>query len=240
MKCSKLDQERVIPPDTADKSETSTLLKLVYQQLERAESSLIMDKSAWEEINSLFDVDGPIAKCLQDLPKSPGHNALSVGEALSVLKWQLLWFLVQISAPDKIRELCDELGAVHQATADLAANLRARKSIGRVLDLDPVLSALDEFVRVVEVSRKRWGSKRGPKTAREFVREVIQVVEIYIGSRVGMGRKRGAPADVVRQIIEIIDPTIGKSTIEEALKARSRETSGSAPKGRGEIKRQKR
>ncbi len=103
----------------------------------------------------------------------------------------------------------------------MAANIRARKLIGRILDLDPVLSALDEFARLVEVRRKQWGSKR---TAREFVREAIMIVEIYIGARVGIGSKRGTPADGVRQIIGIMDPSIGSGTIDEALKARSKET----------------
>jgi hypothetical protein len=112
------------------------------------------------------------------------------------------------------------------------------------LDLDPVLTALDEFMRVVEDARERTKIKRGHKTGREFVRRVIQIVEVYIGARVGTAGKRGTPADGVRQIIEIIDPAIGKSTIEEALKDRSKETSALQQRHpsnrRSEIKRRKR
>jgi hypothetical protein len=44
--------------------------------------------------------------------------------------------------------------------------------------------------------------------------------------------KRDTPADVVRKIVKIMDPTIGGGTITGALKARSKE--------RGEIRNRKR
>src|SRR5258707_1685827 len=174
MASGKMAENDPAASDDAERADQiSTLLKLVRQNLAGVESWLTMDKSGWEEINGLFDADGPIAKCLQHLPKFSGHNALSVGEALAALKHRFLGYIVQISESDKFREICDELGAVRRETADLAANIRARKLIGRILDLDPVLSALDEFARLVEVRRKHWGSKR---TAHEFVREAIMIL----------------------------------------------------------------
>jgi hypothetical protein len=103
--------ERVIPHDTAHPQESSTLLKFVHRNLPGVQSWLSMEQSAWEEINSLFDVDGRIAKCLEHLPKSPGHNGFSVREVLAVLKFQYFWHVAQISKPDVFREAYDELRA---------------------------------------------------------------------------------------------------------------------------------
>jgi hypothetical protein len=209
----RLDAERELP----------ALIKRASEQIASVERALSLDQSAWEEINSLFDVDGPVAKCLRRLPRAPNHNVLSVGDVLTLLKSNYLHHLALISGADEVRMLCDEFDAVRRETSAFAASLQRYKLVGSLLP--PILSALDEFIGDIEFRRRILGGKRGPKTPRKFVRETILVVEIYIGARVGMGTKRGTPADGFRQLIEIIDPSIGKSTIEEVLKARSKEHS---------------
>ncbi len=99
-------------------------------------------------------------------------------------------------------------------------------------DFDALLAALDDFVGFIAAERKRSVGKRGRKTPRFFVEAIIDVIEEYIGAKVKRSSKRGTPADVVHKIVEIMDPAIGKGTIDEALKARL--------KAFGEIKRQKR
>jgi hypothetical protein len=202
--------------------------------LAKIESRLVQDQtdqSAWEEMNTLFGPDGPIADCLHHLSKSAGHDALSMDEALTLLKAQFLAHAIKNSTTDTVRKACDELDAVHQNTVDFAASIRTRKLVGYLLDLGPVLSALDDFSRTVEAKRRQMGGdKRGPKTGRAFVHAVIQVVEMYIGGKVGMGKKGGTPADTVRRIVSITDPRIGDGTLEEALKARSKEIAAIAAK----------
>jgi len=127
-------RERAILLDTTD--QRSTLLKLVHRDLARMESMLAMGQSAWEEVNSLFGVDGRIAAWLRRLPQS--HDCLLLDEALTILKARFVAYAVRVSSPDMVRKISDELGAVQQEATNFAASIRSRALAGRIVDLNPV------------------------------------------------------------------------------------------------------
>ena len=73
-------------------------------------------------------------------------------------------------------------------------------------DLVALLAALDNFTGFVAAKRKRLVGKRGPKTQRHLVEQIIEIIEEYLGAKVKRSGKRGTPADVVRKIVDAVRP----------------------------------
>jgi hypothetical protein len=199
--------------------------------------------------NPLLQIDGPVARLLKGLPQSPrNHDELRLNEALGAIGFF-------VDSYGQSERLDDNLGAglgqghaerkeldkFYEKAIKLATDIPGSDVLRHNWlsgpeddgppDLVALLAALDNFTGFVAAKRKRLVGKRGPKTPRHFVETIIEIIEEYIGTKVKRSSKRGTPADVVRKIIEIMDPAINSGTMDEALRARL--------KAFGEIKRRK-
>jgi hypothetical protein len=201
--------------------------------------------------NPLFQIDGPVAQLLKGLPQSPrNHDELRLTEALGAIGFIVDGYrqpthpLHDRSLPrqrhrnaeqkelDKFYEKAIKLATDIPGSDVLRHNWVSGPEDDHLPDLVALLATLDNFTGFVAATRKRLVGKRGPKTQRHLVEQIIEIIEEYIGAKVKRSIKRGTPADVVRKIVEIMDPAIDKGTIDGALRARS--------KAFGEIKRRKR
>jgi hypothetical protein len=208
--------------------------------------------------NPLFQIDGPVAQLLKGLRQSPrNHDELRLTEALGAIGFIVDGYrqpthpLHDRSLPrqrhcnakqrhrnaeqkelDKFYEKAIKLATDIPGSDVLRHNWVSGREDDRLPDLVALLATLDNFTGFVAATRKRLVGKRGPKTQRHLVEQIIEIIEEYIGAKVKRSIKRGTPADVVRKIVEIMDAAIDKGTIDGALRARS--------KAFGEIKRRKR
>ena len=187
--------------------------------------------------NKLFQIDGPVARLLTALFAST-PDELPLNDALNAIEFFVSWYK-ESAHPVYDHSLFwrqylhaqkKELDKIYDKTIELATDIRGSDALrlcwppDRENDLRPNLeawlAALKGLTMFVDAQRKRLVGKRGKKTPRQFVEAIIEIIEEYIGGKVERSTKRGAPANVVHEIVKIMDPAIGKGTIDEALRAR--------------------
>jgi hypothetical protein len=128
---------------------------------------------------------------------------------------------------DKMRQAADDLVAdiEHVGVDDLSmCFLVAGIPQAEEALIVSTLAHLRELSGWLATARKRLRSKRGPKTdvKRQFVAAVAEVVELHTGKPIAVSYKAGSLAEMVREIVAVVDPTIGPGTINEALKRHAR------------------
>lgn len=137
-----------------------------------------------------------------------------------------------------------ELERMRQVILDLAKRIRrvGGGDLGELMALmgiqsvdrsrvEKILSDLMSLSDSLAIARNKLKRKRGPNNdaARQLVRTVAALIEVTTSTRIAQSDKAGSLAETLREIVAIADPTIGRGTINEALKARARMR-------RGEIK----
>jgi hypothetical protein len=239
-------------PEAAERAETGATASQHSGQAGTATLS-----GVWPQPTTpLFQIDGQVARLLKGLlPSSRDHDELPLTDALGAIEFLHDNFLHWREPKRNLHRRQPkrtELDKIYQKATDLATDVRGCDVLRHKQrwgpenvchpDLEALLGTLDNFIRFVAAERKRLVvvGKRGPKTPRAFVEAIIQAIEDYTGTKIERSNKQGAPAVVVRKIIEIMDPAIGSGTIDEALKARSRARGEISRQKRGEIKRRKR
>jgi hypothetical protein len=205
--------------------------------------------SPWWRAEPFVEDGGAIAKLLMALSRSPrdDDDSLSLRDALDLIGFLIILYRSGHADDSELRQMRNELDNIHKKAVELIADIRACGALDDRIDqverwlgakrhtapsIECTLATLEGFAGVVAAKLERCVGKRGPKTSRYFVEAIIQTIEEYTGTKVERSNKQGAPAVVMRKIIEIMDPAMNGGTIDEALKARS--------KARREIGRQKR
>jgi hypothetical protein len=221
---------------------------------ELAETGATPVSGVWPQpTNPLFQIDGPVARLLKGLLPSPrDRDELPLTDALGAIEFfvssyrkparktaHLLHHDSSLRRPQHLHAKRKELDKISEKAIELATDIRGCEVLGHYIHFEALLGALDDFAEFVAAERKRLVGKRGPKTPRPFVEEIIRIIEEHTGTKLKRSNKWGPPAVVVR-IVEIVDPAIGSGTIDEALRAQSRAGRKISRQKRGEIKRQKR
>jgi hypothetical protein len=88
--------------------------------------------------------------------------------------------------------------------------------------LERMLADLDDFANRSTAAQKHV--KRLSKTGREwrFVSAVASTIERHTGRRIKRSTNEGSLAEILKKIVVIVDPEIGRGTVDELLKVRSK------------------
>jgi hypothetical protein len=127
----------------------------------------------------------------------------------------------------KMRQAADDLAAdiehvgVHDLSMIFLVAAIAHTGEARIVS---TLGALRELSGWLAIAENRLRPKRGPKTEvkRQFVAAIAEVINLHTGKRIAVSYKAGSLAEMVKEIVAVVDPNIGPRTITEALKRHAR------------------